>query len=184
VSPAADRDHTRFQELYRATRTDLLAYLARRCASPEDAADLLAETYLIAWRKLDQLPNDQGARLWLFGVSRRLLLKHARRRHVAAELTERLAIEIRAARSTWPIDETEHAALNSALAQLAPLDREILTLNAWEGLTPREISEVIHMPANAVRIRLHRSRTRLIPTLTPPPSTQPRDAPVAANADR
>lgn len=183
MSPAADPDQARFEELYSATRVDLLAYLARRCASAEDAADLLAETYLIAWRKLDQLPNGAEARLWLFGVARRLLLKQARRRRVAVALTERLAGEIRAAHSTSPIDESQHAALRAALAQLAPLDREILTLTAWEGLAPREISAVMHMFTNAIRIRLHRCRTRLIPALTPP-QPPPRNATLAAASDR
>jgi RNA polymerase sigma-70 factor, ECF subfamily len=184
VTRSTDDDQVRFQELYRMTRVDLLAYLVRRARSPEDAADMLAETYLIAWRKFDQLPHDEGARLWLFGVARRLLLEHARRRRVTAALNERLANEIRAARPRSPIDVTEHATLAAALAQLTPRDREVLTLTAWEGLTPREISKVLGISANAVRIRLHRCRTRLLPSLASARPPQPRSTPATANADR
>jgi DNA-directed RNA polymerase specialized sigma24 family protein len=69
---AADR----FEELYRTTRQDILAYLTRRAGDREQAADLLSETYLIAWRKLPQVPVGHEGRLWLFGVARNLLFKH------------------------------------------------------------------------------------------------------------
>jgi RNA polymerase sigma-70 factor (ECF subfamily) len=62
-------DRLLFEELVHETRDDLLAYAMRRAASPEDAADVLSETYLIAWRKLEQVPPGDSARLWLFGVA-------------------------------------------------------------------------------------------------------------------
>lgn len=65
----------RFDVLYRATRADILSYLLRRATSPEDAADAVAETYLIAWEKLDSIPSGEQARLWLFGVARNVLLR-------------------------------------------------------------------------------------------------------------
>src|SRR5436190_2006233 len=69
-----------FEQLFRETRTDLLAYIVRRSESAEDAADVFAETYLIAWQKLDAIPPDERARLWLFGVARNRILKGATRR--------------------------------------------------------------------------------------------------------
>jgi hypothetical protein len=50
---------------YRTYRAD---YALRRTLSPDDAADILAETFLVAWRKLDQVPSGPDARLWLFGL--------------------------------------------------------------------------------------------------------------------
>ncbi len=150
-----------FEDLYRCTRTDLLRYLVRRCDDPEEAADLLAETYTTAWRKLDVIPPGERARLWLFGVARNLLLRSARRRRVADALVERLAAELHAARATAAAHERGHDALRRALAQLSEPDREILTLSAWEGLAPREIAAVIDSSPNVVRIRLHRARARL-----------------------
>jgi RNA polymerase sigma-70 factor, ECF subfamily len=85
-----------FEQLFRDTRTDLLAYIMRRSQSAEDAADVLAETYLIAWQKLDGIPTGERARLWLFGVARNLLLKGATRRRSRDALVERLAGEGRA----------------------------------------------------------------------------------------
>lgn len=150
-----------FADVYRATRADLLRYLTRRCPDAEDAADLLAETYLTAWRKLDAVPAGDAAQLWLYGVARNLLLRSARRRRVAFALIERLAGELQAAQPTPTADQPRHEALRLALAELSDQDREILTLNAWEGLAPREIAQVLGANANIVRIRLHRARSRV-----------------------
>lgn len=149
-----------FEQLFRCTRDDLLAYLLRRTASAEDAADLLAETYLIAWRKFDALPEGERARLWLFGVARNLLLKGAGARRSRSVLAERLAEEL--ARAV-PIEEPGHdgEALRAALSRLSERDREIVTLTAWEGLTPKQIAAVTGSSANIVRVRLHRARARL-----------------------
>lgn len=148
----------RFEALYRDTRADLLAYLVRRAGDAQDAADALAETYLIAWEKLERVPVGPEARLWLFGVARNVSLRGARRRAVAGALTERLAAEVRAAA---PPEAGDGARALGVLAGLAPIEREIVTLAAWEGLAPREIARVLGLSPNVVRVRLHRARARL-----------------------
>jgi RNA polymerase sigma factor (sigma-70 family) len=165
VTRRTDPDaRARFEELFRETRTDLLAYVLRRSPSAEDAADTLAETYVVAWRKLDAVPQGDRARLWLFGVARNLLLQGASRHRVRHALAERLAAELRNARSFHapPVDDERGAILRAALSALPERDREIVTLTAWEGLTPRQIAVVIDASANVVRVRLHRARARLI----------------------
>jgi RNA polymerase sigma-70 factor, ECF subfamily len=160
-------DADRFNALYRSTRKDVLAYLARRAHGHDEAADLLAETYLIAWRKLDQVPKDEQGRLWLFGVARNLLKKQARHHHLQDELTKRLEQELRAtAPSPTLSDGPWSDKLRQAISDLPEKEREILLLTAWEGLAPREIAAIIGSSANAVRVRLARARSRLRPELT------------------
>jgi RNA polymerase sigma factor (sigma-70 family) len=159
---ARDDARTAFEQLFRETRDDLLAYVVRRSESAEDAADVLAETYLIAWRRLEAIPQGERARLWLFGVARNLLLKGASRGRSRDSLVKRLAGELRSAQPTnASVDDHRSAALASALASLPERDREILTLTAWEGLTPKQIAAVIGTSVNVVRVRLHRARARL-----------------------
>jgi len=159
---AHEHSQTTFEQLFRDTRTDLLAYILRRSRNAEDAADVLAETYLIAWQKLDRAPKGDRARLWLFGVARNLLMKGASRRHSANALAERLANELRSADPVHlPVDEERREALRAVLAALPVRDREILTMTAWEGLTPKQIAKVMGTSANVVRVRLHRARARL-----------------------
>src|ERR1019366_8412957 len=83
-------DRLLFEELVHETRDDLLAYAMRRAASPEDAADVLSETYLIAGHKLEQVPPGDSARLWLFGVAANVLRRGAQRQRSSQALIERL----------------------------------------------------------------------------------------------
>lgn len=81
----------RFEAVYTQTYEQILGYAMRRCDSPEDAADVVAETFAIAWRRMDALPAGAEARLWLYGVARNVLANHRRgqdrrrERHVALD---------------------------------------------------------------------------------------------------
>jgi RNA polymerase sigma-70 factor (ECF subfamily) len=162
VSGPTEHSQATFEQLFRNTRTDLLAYVLRRSRSAEDAADVLAETYLIAWQKLEKVPKGDRARLWLFGVARNLLLKGAGRHRSGDALVERLANELRSAEPVHsPVEDERREALCAVLAALPVTDREILTMTAWEGLTPKQIAKVMGTSANVVRVRLHRARARL-----------------------
>jgi RNA polymerase sigma factor (sigma-70 family) len=154
-------DRATFEQLFHDTRADLLAYIVRRSQSAEDAADVLAETYLIAWQKLDSIPSGERRRLWLFVVARNLLSSGARRRRSGNRLVERLASELTSMQAGQGAVDEDSEALGAALAALSETDREIVTLAAWEGLTPREIAVVLHRSPNLIRVRLHRARARL-----------------------
>jgi RNA polymerase sigma-70 factor, ECF subfamily len=186
MSKPTRTDKERFEALYRGTYSDLLAYLVRRTESSEDAADALAEAYLVAWEKLDAIPAGDGARLWMFGVARNLQLKDHRKRRVGDTLVERLAGELRAAEPTMspPISDHIQIALDAGLAALSDQDREILTLTAWEGLTPRQIATTMSISANAVRIRLHRARKRLSQELACGDNASTHTTPLAVESDR
>ena len=165
MSPAERRET--FERLFRNTRTDLLAYLLRRSTNPEDAADVLAQVYVIAWQKVEAVPPGDQARPWLFGVARNLLLKAWSRRRSAETLAHRLAAELRDAGRLVHSPEPAATAIRQALASLPEIDREIVTLTAWEGLTPRQIAVVVGRSPNVVRVRLHRARARLRRDLGP-----------------
>ena len=157
-----------FERMFCETRTDLLAYLLRRAPHPEDAADALAETYLIAWAKRDALPGGEEARLWLFGVARNVVLQGARRHGSRTALVERLGDELRSAGAQEAVIDDERVdTLREALSDLSARDREIVTLTAWEGLTPKQIAIAMGTSANAVRIRLHRARLQLLRVINP-----------------
>ncbi len=164
-----------FEQLVQETRDDLLAYAMRRAANAEDAADVLSETYLIAWRKLEKIPPGDSARLWLFGVAANMLRRGAQRHRSSAALIERLASEPHETvdiESAGREDQTIRA-LRAGLASLPPRDREILTLTAWEGLTPKQIAVVTGLPTNVIRVRLHRARSRLRRRLVQTQTTTP-----------
>jgi len=169
-------DRARFEQIYGETRQPVLAYLLRRTENIDDAADLLSETYLVAWRRIDNLPVGGDARLWLFGVARRLLANQRRRTQtgadLAAALKQTLAVE---QPQPLPAEREDIGGVLLALAQLSAADRELLLLSGWEELTPTEIATVIGRPAPIVRVRLHRARARLRAKLSEAANEQDRN---------
>ncbi|MEV4756439.1 sigma-70 family RNA polymerase sigma factor [Micromonospora sp. NPDC049559] len=166
-APSGGDARTRFEALYRAHYQDLLGYALRRCDRPEDAADVVAETFLVAWRRLDVVPVDQ-ARAWLFGVARNAMANQhradRRRTNLAARLRSELA-QAEVVRADVP-DE-----VRDAFRELPEADRELLRLVAWEGLSTDELTVALDCSANAVRIRLHRARRRFADALRRPSLT-------------
>ena len=75
---ATDERRSRFEAVYEAYHGPILGYVLRRTATPDDAADIIAETFLTAWRRLEEMPPGPEARLWLYGVARRVLANHHR----------------------------------------------------------------------------------------------------------
>ncbi|WP_026410850.1 RNA polymerase sigma factor [Actinomadura oligospora] len=144
-----------FADVFAATYKPLLGYALRRCDSPEDAADVVAETFAIAWRRSAEMPGGGEARLWLYGVARRVLANQRRgaRRHGLR--TEALIAEL--AVHAPPRDDS---AVAEVFGRLPDRDRELLALVAWEGLSTTEIATVLGCSSNAVSIRLHRARKR------------------------
>jgi RNA polymerase sigma-70 factor, ECF subfamily len=157
-----------FQELYGATSKPLLAFIARRATTSEEATDLLAEAYIIAWRRLDEIPHSPESTLWLFGVARNLLMKsnHQQRsqQNLVHDLTQELA-RLAAYRPDTDIGLTDK--MHACLHRLPPKQREILLMTAWEGLKPREIAKITGSSANIVRVRLHHARQQLARELRP-----------------
>ena len=163
TSPLPDRAEAQaeFRTLY-ATHLDAIGYALRRVDTPEDAADVVAETFLVAWRRCDEIPGSE-ARLWLYGVARRVLSNHQRAEGRRSNLGDRLRAELADQVTVGdPAEEiVQVSAVRAAMAELEPPDREVLELAAWEELEPREIAVTLGISPMAARTRLSRARSRL-----------------------
>jgi RNA polymerase sigma-70 factor (ECF subfamily) len=157
-----ERDPRQFERTFREHHDAVLAYALRRAGCDADARDVVAETFLVAWRRFDEAPSD--SRLpWLYGVARRLL---ANQRRAA---TRRSALVDRLGSAASPAAAADgDGALLDALARLAAGDREVLLLVAWEGLSAEEAGHVLGCRGATVRMRLHRARGRLAALLDEP----------------
>ena len=162
--PRSSDDDERFTRLYEDTSRDLLAFLLRRCATAEDAADCLAEAYRIAWETHARIPAGPEARPWLFGVARNIARQTHRGETRRAATTSALATS---AERWYTPSGPEDSALAAALSQISPLDQEIITMIAADGLAPREVAAILGISPNAVRIRAHRAREKLRALLGP-----------------
>ncbi|MFG1962411.1 RNA polymerase sigma factor [Nonomuraea sp. NPDC049028] len=153
-------DTDRFEAVYRATYDQVIAYAGRRCDSPQDAADVVAETFTIVWRKMDELPPGAEARLWVYGVARNVLADHRRRALRHQSRHRELDTEMADLYGDPADHNVELNAIAQAFSTLSDDDRELLSLVAWEGLGRKEIATMLGLSRNAVRIRLYRARKR------------------------
>jgi RNA polymerase sigma-70 factor (ECF subfamily) len=146
----------RFTVLARAVTEPLRRYLARR-ADPETAEDVLADTFLVLWRRLDDVPADDPLP-WCYAVTRGCLANAMRAVRRQRRLVARLTLLQPREMSGPMLDDAD---LYDALGRLSERDQELVRLWAWEQLTPQEIAVVLGGTANAASIRLHRARKRL-----------------------
>lgn len=147
----------RFEELARSLVGPLQRYLARR-TDPHTADDVLADTLLVCWRRLDDVPDEPLP--WAYGVARHCLANAERGARRQQRLAARIAV-VDPPTAATPGPAADDPELAAALAALRPEDAELLRLWAWEQLSPAEIAAVLDVTANAVSIRLHRARERL-----------------------
>jgi RNA polymerase sigma-70 factor (ECF subfamily) len=155
-----------FEDAYRTSGTAVLGYALRRAASREDALDAVAETFATAWRRRADMPEaPEEIRPWLFGIARRCLANAARSSHRAGRLGARLADAFADVvvpdPSTLHENRADSRQVHAALALLSAEDRELVTLIAWEGLSPTQAATALGVPAGTARVRLYRARTRL-----------------------
>jgi len=158
VAPrAADEDA--FSVLVESTYADLLRYAARR-VGPDAAADVVADVFLVAWRRRDAMPAD-AARLWLFGVAHRVVANHLRGELRRERLAARLASEPPDPALGHPDGAADADVVRAALGRLRDSEQEALRLTEWEQLSIEEAAAVVGISRGAFRVRLHRARRRL-----------------------
>lgn len=150
----------RFEALAAEVYEPVQRYLHRR-ARPDDAGDVLAETLLVVWRRLDDVPDEPLP--WCIGVARRCLANHRRADQRRLRLVERTAAQPRRATSGDPQDriDDDEPELAAAMGALSASETEIVRLWAWERLEPREIAVALDMTANAVSVALARAKRKL-----------------------
>lgn len=155
----------RFQALYAAHWQALFGYACRRADTVEDAADIVSEVFLVAWRQLDEVPAGSQARMWLFGVARLTLNNHQRgqrrRDRLGGALMTALRENYAEDPSDWMARSEAADKVRAALARLPDADRELICLVAWEELTPTQAARLLGINAAAARTRLSRARRRL-----------------------
>jgi RNA polymerase sigma-70 factor (ECF subfamily) len=166
-----------YSEFFRRHVDAITRYAVRRCANPEDVADLVAECFLVALQAAHRyIPETDTALPWLFGISRRLLAKQ-RRKYVGNR-----RIEVKAS-NAFPvftaaedneiasaIDAARQApALEAALNDLTSAERDVLELIAYDGLSPSEAAAALEITPNAARLRLSRARRAVRSQIAPAP---------------
>lgn len=142
-----------------SSASDLLAYLERRVGA-DDAPDLLGETMVVAWRRVKELPpDDERARMWLFGIARGTLLNHSRGQRRRWALADRIRLQVRESATAPPADEG--AEVRDAIDRLEPDLAELVRLVHWERLSVADAADLLGIPASTARGRYQRAKAQL-----------------------
>jgi RNA polymerase sigma-70 factor (ECF subfamily) len=158
----------RFEALYARYYGRVLAYALRR-APAAMAQDVVADTFVVAWKRLDRLPSEPLP--WLLAVARKVMANDRRRVRRQQETLVRL--QTPGAGQQAAVDLGELEAVAAALGRLSELDQELLKLVTWDGLSTKEAATVTGISHVACRVRLHRARRRLEADLAQPTAQPP-----------
>jgi RNA polymerase sigma-70 factor (ECF subfamily) len=158
AAPGAER---RFESCFRDNYSSVLAFAIRRLPDRATAEDAASETFAVAWRRRDLIPDEPLP--WLYGIALRVVANQRRSGARRGRLDERLAREAGARGPATEAFDVLHRrdSFSRAFRLLAEDDREVLRLIAWDGLDSGEAARVLGCSSAAFRVRLHRARRRL-----------------------
>lgn len=163
VLRAVDQRRARLESLFREHSCLVLDYALNRGASVGEAEDVVAEVFLVCWRRLDVVPVY--ALPWLLGVARKVLANQRRSKRRRAALRVRMEHNLPRNESggvDWEKLTDLRAELLEGLASLEEDDREVLILVAWDGLSSSEAASVLGCSRATFAVRSHRARARLL----------------------
>ncbi|ACQ78874.1 RNA polymerase, sigma-24 subunit, ECF subfamily [Beutenbergia cavernae DSM 12333] len=175
------RSEDRLRELWLAHAADVHRF-AQRALPHHDAEEVVSETFVVAWRRLADVPED--ARPWLFATARNIMMTRARSTGRRYALIAR--IEREPTTTPEPTDEQALARHDLARAWLSlyEQDRECLALIVWEGLSNRDAARVVGCSPTAFAVRVMRARRRFEKALEDKPEPRPLPIPLGATHEQ
>ncbi len=166
VAAARDGDREAFEELVRQTYVDTFTLAMRLTSNEEDAADVVQEAYLRAWKGLKRFRGDAAFSTWMYRITANAASSHAQKRRRTRFEPINEAVE--------PVDEhlahqpelaaesaADLAALSRTLDELPPKLRSVVVLKDVYDLPHDAIAEELGISTTAAKVRLHRGRRRL-----------------------
>lgn len=160
------RDPAAFAEIFHRHTGEIGRYITRR-VGPGIAEDLVAETFLVAFRRREAFDGSRpDARPWLYGIATNIIRRHRREELKALKILARTGVDPVLESFTDQVDgriaaATAAQALAPVLARLDAGQRDVLLLTAWAELTLDEVAEVLGIPPGTARSRLNRARTKI-----------------------
>jgi RNA polymerase sigma-70 factor, ECF subfamily len=160
-SAVPDIYRDRFEHCFREHYAQVLAFSMRRVSAREVAEDVAADTFAVAWRRRDRIPDP--ALPWLYAIAAHVIANQYRSAHRRHNLDARLVHEYGAAAAeSDPAESLDRRnAFSAAFALLDEPEREVLRLIAWDGLGTRDAAQAFGCSPGAFRVRLHRARRKL-----------------------
>lgn len=162
-------DTAAFEELVRLYEKRVYAVALRSSGNPEDAADIVQEVFLRAWRSIESFRGDSGFSTWLFRITMNLCVDHARHKHAQPQ-TQPIVTDDETERplpdpALTPEEHLDNRELGrelaAALEEISEEHRRIVLLRDVSGMSYTEIAEVLEISEGTVKSRLSRARIAL-----------------------
>jgi RNA polymerase sigma-70 factor (ECF subfamily) len=153
----------RFSSIYDRYYWSIYSYCQRRTAA-DRVEDAVADTFLTAWRRIDDVPEGREALLWLYKVAYRVVghqWRGAARRDKLEQRLSNLGHEAMAAPEDFVVMNEESRQILAAASRIKETDMEVMRLIAWESLSHPEVADVLGISRNAVKQRFHRAKKNL-----------------------
>jgi len=167
IQPGGARPSERFRSAYDRTLPGIYRFVARSLGLYlAEIDDAVADVYLAVWRRIDDMPPQPEDRLWVFGIARKVIAQHRRTQVRRAKLTRLLAFQpIRSAYSVENKGNDLTSQLLESVSRLPRHEREAIELVVWEQMSYEDAAIALSCSVNAVRIRVHRGRKRILSSI-------------------
>lgn len=152
-----------FERLYRQHAQAIYAYCARR-TGPEEAKDATADVFSVMWRRFAEVPQADETLPWLYGVARNVVRDRARSSRRRSRLRVKIGsqpMELAEDPQVQVVRSSEHERILAAMEKLPELDREVLRLVEWEGLSRNQVAAALFVSRAAIDKRITRSHKKL-----------------------
>ncbi|HVA19116.1 MAG TPA: RNA polymerase sigma factor [Solirubrobacteraceae bacterium] len=174
ISAAREGDRGAFDRLVHRYKATLYRFVRRYVGTPEDAYDLLQETFVSAWLALPRFQSQRSFSTWLHAIALNKCRDHARRRTVRRRISALLLASGSALlrdpsndpESTDLPDPLRQRRLDVAIAALPSRYKEPLLLTLVSGMTHQQAAQQLGLTTKAVEMRLRRAKRRLREALT------------------
>ncbi len=163
LAAVAEGDRNAFDRLYRRHHPALYRFAWRLVEDPSDAAEVVNEAMLVAWRSASSFRGEARVSTWLFGIAFRIARKRTKRTQQAPKLVPLDDVEVEApdCPEAEAVRGQAAAVLNAAIASLGPVQRAVVELTFMHGLSYPEIAEVLRCPVGTVKTRMFAARAQL-----------------------
>lgn len=145
-----------FSDLYRQYSGLIRSVLFKLC-SPDDLDDLVQEVFIRIWNALPKFSQKAKIKTWVYRIAYNLAvddLRKRKRRGSHLEYKEKII-------ESEEQNVMDREQVQKGLQQLSEEHRAVLVLSCMEGLTNREIADVVKIPEGTVKSRLHHAKIKM-----------------------
>jgi RNA polymerase sigma-70 factor (ECF subfamily) len=153
-------DTSFFEQLYRDYQQDVFRFSYWLCGQPDEAKDITAETFIRLWTAKSDI-QAETVKGYLLTIARNIYLQKHRKTKEHVELRDEL-VDPAPHLDNVMATKAELGVVIKGLQELSGIERTVLFMKAYEGLSYKEISQLLKLSIPALKVKVHRARVKLL----------------------